>query len=716
MTLAELPRVLLWVENPQLRVDLVEILCSAFEAGAVASADEALAELARRPPQAVVLDVDAPASDCLALCARLHAGDRTAGLPIVVLAAFESDQEVEQALAAGATDWVPKPINARLLCHRLSALIQAATVEDALALSEKRLREAQRVVRMASWNWTRQTGRVRCTQSFSRLFGVNESLLGDQLDAVVPYVHPDDREIFAEALEGLRAGHPYRLEYRALWPDGSVHTLSDTAVAEVDGQGEVVGAHGTVQDVTEQVAAERRVRHLAYFDELTGMPNRNAFREALEAMLIGARDRGAAVAVALLDLRRFGLLNDSLGRDAADQVLRLVSARVRDFARLELGAGDVTDDTELAVAARYGSDQFAVMLCEGVGACPREPLDLVSRLLEQVSAPLHVQRHALVMKCSVGMALFPDHAADAESLLKCAETTLRQAKRDPSRSLVLQYSKGMLERQLSRIRLESAMRGALELGHGLSLRYQPKVDLAERRIVGAEALLRWQDPALGHVSPADFIPFAEDIGMIVPLSEWVIDAVCRQVAEWREQDLPRRPVAINLSALHFRFADFLDTIVRSLATHGLDGRDIEFELTESALMGDLELCSQILAEMHSRGLRVAVDDFGTGYSSLAYLKRFPLAALKIDRSFVRDIATDPSDAAIVSSVVAMANSLGMGVVVEGVESAEQARLLARIGCNVMQGSHFALPLRPDQYAEALRRGPAPWVGEQQLAG
>lgn len=664
----------------------------------------ALAIFERQPPDLVLLDVMMPGINGFAVCRRIREDRRGAHIPIIMLTGLEGSESVELAYEAGATDFIPKPINWTLLVHRVRYVLRSAATRAALAVSEERLLQAQRVAQMGSWNWVAEGDQLTHSRNYPGLFGIRGESIGERLVAPLAHIHPSDREILADALALLREGHPYQIDFRTVWPDGAVHTLRDTAVPEVDDRGMVSGAHGTLQDVTEQVEAERRIRYLAYFDPLTGLPNRGAFREALEATLIRVLQAHEGLGVILLDLNRFGLLNDSLGREAADQVLQLIAGRVREFARSELGGGDVADDTELAIAARYGPDQFAVMVRDADFSLRERLFQAASRLQEAIAAPMQILRHSLAMKGSVGIAALPDHAEDADSLLKSAETALRQAKRDPSGHMVLEYSTTMRESSIRRLRLESALRMGLDLNIGLSMHYQPKVDLAERRVIGAEALLRWNDPVQGQISPADFVPIAEDIGLIVPLSEWVIDAVCRQVADWRDQGLPRLPVAINLSAAHFRFAGLLDTIIGTLARYGLDGRDIEFELTESALMGDPVLAGQILDTLHERGVRVAVDDFGTGYSSLAYLKRFRLTTLKIDRSFVRDIGSDRSDAAIVSAIVAMARMLDLGLVAEGVETDAQARHVMDLGCTVVQGYLFAAAMPAAAYAEVLTRG------------
>ncbi|MCB1887302.1 MAG: EAL domain-containing protein [Rhodocyclaceae bacterium] len=663
--------------------------------------EAALAEFRTRSPDLVLLDVVMPDLNGFEVCRAIREDRRGRHVPIIMLTGLEGSESIDKAYEAGATDFISKPLNWTLLAHRVRYVLRASETREALAISEERLLQAQRVARMGSWNWDARSDHLDCSTTYPDLFGVGRSRRQRRLEEPLSFVHPGDREVLEEALEGLRDGQPYQVDYRTVWPDGSVHTLRDTAVPEFDAMGQVSGAHGTVQDVTEQVDAERRIRYLAYFDPLTGLPNRNAFREALEATLLRASRCREVVAILLMDLHRFGLLNDSLGREGADQVLQVVASRVRDFSREELGGGDVGDDTELAIAARFGPDQFAVMVRAQAldlgGGVDR----LVSDLKLRVSAPIELMRLSLVMQVSVGFARYPDHADSAESLLKGAETALRQAKRDPVGGCVMEYSSRMREQSVGRLQLESGLRLAMDLKIGFALHYQPKVDLAAREVIGAEALMRWRDPVQGNISPGVFIPLAEEMGLIIPLSEWVIDSACRQAAAWRDQRLPRRSIAINLSASHFKFAGLVDYVVQVMDRYGLTGDDIEFELTESALVGDPAMAVQILDEFHERGLRVAVDDFGTGYSSLAYLKRFRLTTLKIDRSFVRDIETDATDAAIVSSIVAMSGSFAMGVVAEGVESIEQARHLVETGCHVMQGYLFAPPLPPEAYAAIL---------------
>ncbi len=666
-----------------------------------AGGEAALALYRSRSPDLVLLDVVMPDINGFEVCRTIRQDSRGRHVPIIMLTGLEGSESIERAYEAGATDFISKPLNWTLLTHRVRYVLRASETREALAVSEERLLQAQRVARMGSWNWDARTEQLDCSTTYPELYGVGQSRRHRRLEEPLNFIHPSDREVLEEALDGLRDGQAYQVDYRTVWPDGSVHTLRDTAVPEFDAMGQVCGAHGTIQDVTEQVDAERRIRYLAYFDPLTGLPNRNAFREALEATLLRAARHNEVVAVLLADLHRFGLLNDSLGREGADQVLQVVASRVRDFAREALGSGDVADDTELAIAARYGPDQFAVMVRANVLEQNGGIGQVVQALKDRISEPIAVMRHSLVMQSSVGLARFPDHADSAESLLKGAETALRQAKRDPVGGSVMEYSNRMREQSVGRLQLESSLRLALELKIGFSLHYQPKVDLRERSVVGAEALMRWRDPVQGNISPVEFIPLAEEMGLIIPLSEWVIDSACRQAALWRDQGLPRRAIAVNLSASHFKFAGLVDSVVRIMEQYGLDGRDIEFELTESALVGDPAMAVQILDDLDERGLKVAVDDFGTGYSSLAYLKRFRLHTLKIDRSFVRDIETDASDAAIVSSIVAMSRTLNMGVVAEGVESVEQARHLVKTGCHIMQGYLFAPPLPAEAYAAIL---------------
>ena len=652
-------------------------------------------------PDLVLLDVMMPGIDGFEVCRRLREGPRGERLPIIMLTGLEDTSSIERAYDEGATDFISKPINWTLLRHRVRYVLRSANLLDELVRSEDVLANAQRIGRMGSWEWRPDGDLLQCSDTYLTLFGEDVTTFGDGHDAVVSRVYPADRGLLRDALGGARHGRAYQLEYRIVRPDGAVRTMQEIAVPVFDSAGAVSSVQGTLQDITDRIEAERRIRYLAYFDSLTGLPNRQSFRETLDAMVLRAGRRSDTCAVMFLDMDRFGRINESLGQDCADQVLQLIAARLRDFSRFELGTGLGGESGDDVSVARLGGDEFALMLEGNIDE--NALIDIASRLLTQLQRPVRVGGHDLTLSACVGISIFPVHAGDADSLMKCAETAVSQSKREGSGGVVQLFTEQMKIASFAKLSLENSLRRGLERGE-LRMHYQAKVDAVQNCIVGAEALVRWAHPERGLVSPAEFIPLAEEVGLIISLSEWVVREVCRQYAEWRADGLNPPPVSINLSAGHFRHVGLLELIDEALARHRIEPQQIEFELTESSLMRDAELTDRILNGFRERGLRIAVDDFGTGYSSLAYLKRFALNVVKIDRSFVNDIEDDPSDAAIVAAIVAMTRTLGIEVVAEGVETHSQAQHLVALGCNVMQSYLYSRPASATDFEALLRDG------------
>ncbi|WP_018989044.1 EAL domain-containing protein [Aromatoleum toluclasticum] len=436
--------------------------------------------------------------------------------------------------------------------------------------------------------------------------------------------------------------------------------------------------------------AERELAHQAHYDTLTGLANRHLFRDRLDQALVHARRNGRAVAVVLLDLDRFKAINDTLGQARGDTLLKETARRVQG----PLRNGDTV--------ARLVSDEFAILLDDLAAVADVAPL--VGRLLEDVAAPLDIAGHGVYSTASLGISLFPRDGQDAEALLGFADIAMHNAKTAGGNAFRF-YSPEMNQRVTAQLALASALRSAIDKGE-MRVFYQPKVSLGDGRVTSAEALVRWQHPERGMVSPADFIPVAEDTGLIVPLGEWVLRETCRQQAAWIAEGLAVPPVAVNLSARQFRQENLPQTVHAALAAAGLDPHCLQLEITESTVMHDVDRAIAMLRELNTIGICIALDDFGTGYSSLAYLKRFPIDQLKIDRAFVRDIASDPEDAAICRAVIGLAHSLDLTVVAEGVETRPQLDFLRANACDEMQGFLFSRPVPAAEYAALLAAGRA----------
>ncbi|HEY1288013.1 MAG TPA: EAL domain-containing protein [Burkholderiales bacterium] len=436
----------------------------------------------------------------------------------------------------------------------------------------------------------------------------------------------------------------------------------------------------------ERKSAEERFAYLAQFDALTGLPNRHLFQDRLAQTVGQAARGGSAMAVLFIDLDRFKLVNDAQGRDAGDRLLREAARRLSESVR----GGDTV--------GRFGGDEFGVVLAN-LGR-PGDASLVAQKIIDALARPVELDGHETYITASIGISVYPADGSEPEALLANADAAMYRAK-EQGRNHYEYFTREMNERALRWVRMQTETRRALERGE-FQVHYQPKVELATGKICGFEALLRWQHPDKGLVPPSEFIPVLEETGLIVPAGEWVMRTACAQIKAWREAGLPSAPIAVNLSARQFQQKDLEDSICRVLRESAVAPPLLQFELTESLLMGDPEAAARTLLGLKELGVRVSVDDFGTGYSSLAYLKRFAVNELKIDRVFIRDIVADPDDAAITLAIINLAHSLDLEVVAEGVETEAQVNFLRSHGCDQMQGYYFAAPCSADQCTQALR--------------
>jgi diguanylate cyclase (GGDEF)-like protein/PAS domain S-box-containing protein len=451
-------------------------------------------------------------------------------------------------------------------------------------------------------------------------------------------------------------------------------------------QGRIVGVIGLVRDITGRKAAEQQIEFQAYHDSVTGLANRRLFQEHLSLALALAQRRSTPVAVLFLDLDHFKVINDSLGHSIGDELLREVAQRLKAAVR----EGDTV--------ARAGGDEFTIVLQD---LSRHDAATVVARkVLQAVAEPIVIGEHRLYITTSIGIAFFPSDGEDAEALLKSADTAMYRAKSNGRNTFELATHE--LNRSThERMTLENGLHHALEAGE-FELLYQPQVESEDLAIVGMEALLRWRHPERGLITPDQFISVAEERGMIIPIGDWVIREACLAARRFRDAGLPAFRVAVNLSARQFRDPSLLETIETAITVAGIDALQLELEITESVAMEDVEVTMTTLARLRALGVSIAIDDFGTGHSSLSYLKRFPIDALKIDKGFVFDLPDKFEDAAIVSSVIQLANGLGLRVVAEGVEKREQLDFLRDGGCRELQGFYFSYPIPLEDIEELVR--------------
>ncbi len=452
--------------------------------------------------------------------------------------------------------------------------------------------------------------------------------------------------------------------------------------------GMLVRFDGTAEDVTAKKREEIRTELLAYYDLLTGLPNGTLFHDRFNEVISGLSRTGGQAALLLLEFDRFEAFNDSLGEFFGDRLLQEIAGRIR------LGAG------ESSIVARLGGAEFGVLVGPGHHSC--DVAATAERILAMLSAEYSLLGHALTVFCSMGISVFPNHGTDYETLLKKADVA-KSCARDDGTSSFRFFTDQMKDEIQQCLRMESGLRLALAKKE-LYLEYQPQVDIRTGAVAGVEALLRWNSSELGLVPPSRFIGIAESSSLIVPIGEWVLRAACAQAREWQDRGLPAVPVAVNVSPVQFRQRGFCELVRSTLRDTGLEPEYLELELTEGLLMSNADLMASIMAELRTLGVTLAIDDFGTGYSSLGYLRQFKVHRLKIARSFIKDVPSDPDDAAITVAIIKMAKAMNLAVLAEGVETKEQVRFLQAQDCQTIQGFYFSRPVAVDEVDGHLRAG------------
>jgi diguanylate cyclase (GGDEF)-like protein len=552
--------------------------------------------------------------------------------------------------------------------------------------SQERLQNAQRLARMGSWRFDLRTGEMELSPELLDILGLPSSRGIFRLKDLMARVHPDDvADVEKAGRMFIQERSSLHIDHRIVHEDGSERVLQ-TQARFVPSAGDLL--EGTAQDITERKRTEEQIRFLAYNDGLTGLGNRRLFHERLDLAIAEGRRSQRSLGILFIDLDHFKRINDTLGHSVGDQLLRGVADRMVASVR----DSDLVARAELPTAvSRFGGDEFTILV-SGIDHA-RDLARVARRLLLALSQPFTLEGHDIVIAASIGVAVWPTDGENGEMLLRNADAAMNHAK-EQGRNNYQFYAAAMNEEALQRLILESRIRRAIEQDE-FEVHYQPKLDQDGRRLRGVEALARWRDPELGVVLPGEFIPIAEETGLIGALGEWVLRRACSDRQRWTREGIEAFPVAVNLSAHQFREGRLAERVLEVLGATGLDPKLLELEITESTLLHDERTVIAALQELRAVGVRVAVDDFGTGYSSLAYLRRLPVDALKIDRRFVRSIADEPGEAALASAIVTMGHALELRVVAEGVETQEQCALLQEWNCDELQGFLFARPM-PDR--------------------
>jgi len=666
---------------------------------------EGVAAFERTRPDMVLLDVMMPNMDGFEACTALRSMEGGDLVPVLMMTGSTDSDWINRAYEAGATDFVTKPLAWPVLLHRVRYLLRASRAFRDLTRSQARLANAQRIAQLGHWEWHLGTGDVQCSEEIYGIVGRPNLEIRDVKRALLEIVSPEDRAGVEDAIyAAMHRQQPCNIDFQIVRPDGTTRVVHAQAELKFDVTGALLHMQGTLQDVTERKHAEAQIRHMALYDSLTGLANRLLFKEQASRAVAQAARNGQLLAMLSIDLDRFKRINETLGHAVGDLLLQEVANRLTRSLR---PTDYVTRNAENHCIARQGSDEFTVLLA-GLHR-GQDAARVARRILDSLALPFDLNGSEVVVSASIGVAVYPLDGGDVDGLLQHADAAMHHAK-DQGKNNYQYYNHKMNTSAFEKLTLETNLRKALERGE-FSLYYQPKVDMSSGAIIGAEALIRWRHPDLGLVSPAEFIPLAEETGLILPIGEWVLRSACAEAKKWHDAGHTWMHVAVNMSSLNFRQENFPEMIANALDESGLPACCLELEMTESLLMQDAEAGVNVLKCLKATGVKLSIDDFGTGYSSLSYLKRFPLDALKIDRSFVKDITSNADDASMTFAIIAMARSLKLTVIAEGVETEGQAALLREQGCQFMQGNLFSRPVPDVEFAALLQTNSRATLGK-----
>ena len=689
----ERTRVLVVDDDRTMRMLAGEALGAAgFAVETAVDGEAGLALLESFHPDILLLDVDLPGVDGIAICRQLHDDPKTREIPVFMMTGLNDLGSIQKAYEAGATDFVVKPPNWVILAQRLRYMRRAS-------VAARQLSAANQDLTLAGLVFEHIPEAVIITDSDAVIISVNPAFtaingytaaeaVGRKTNLLKSGRHPDD--FYRDLWRDLTATGSWRGEVWNRRKSGELYPALLAIASLRDDTGAVSRYIGTLQDISYAKESEERIRYLAYHDVLTGLPNRLLFRDRTELAISHAKRDKVKCVLVFLDLDGFKKINDTLGHEIGDLLLVEVAARLRKHIRVE--------DT----VARLGGDEFLILLSR----VRDEPavLMVIEKVLQALAEPYVVRDHEIAITASMGVSVYPSDGASCDELLKAADIAMYRAKETGKKGYVI-FSQEMTDRVQRRVSLENRLRKAIAENR-ISAHLQPRYDLRTRRIVAAEALARWEENG-AFIPPLEFIPVAEESGLIIPLGEWMLEEACRRARGWLDRGARGLGVSVNVSPVQLLQRDFCTRVEAVLARTGLPPALLELEITENVFLNNLDDIAGTLSYLHRTGVRVALDDFDTGYSSLLYLKQLPISVLKIDRSFVKDLESSEDSRVIIQTIISMAQVLGVGIVAEGVETQFQEAFV-RDNCGEReaqgQGYLFSRPVPPEAFERLLFPG------------
>jgi len=651
----------------------------------------------------IIMDAIMPVMDGFETIKVIRALPGGEHIPILMITGLDDLESITIAYDLGATDFLTKPINFFILPHRVQYMLRSKQTADALRSSQAKLDNAQRIARLGNWELNLETLGLTWSREFGRVIGLGSSQYVELWTNFLDHIEETDRyNVRQLAEQSVDRSESFNIEFSVRSNvDKALRRIRLEAEPFINEQGDFTHMLGTVQDITERINAQKQIHNLAYYDLVTGLPNRAQLNEQLNHTLHLASRHELKFALLFLDLDHFKQVNDTLGHDAGDELLKQVSTRLTGVVR----ESDVVSSSDYRaeeqgsqhIVARLGGDEFVVLL--GHVNRAEDAARVAERIAQTICNPFDISGQSVSITTTIGISVYPSDGHDGESLMKSADIAMYHAK-ESGRNGYQFYSRDIHEMALARFTMEARLKEAID-NEQLTIVYQPKICFTSHQVTGVEALVRWEDSEDGIISPDDFIPLAEETGLILSLGRWVLKTAARQMQDWIISGMTPLTIAVNCSSVQFMRSDMVTDINEAIEFSGLDPIYLEIELTESLLLQDFEAGVLILREMKELGVQVAIDDFGTGFSSLCYLKRLPVDKLKIDQSFVKELCTDPGDVAIVSAIVTLGHNLGLTVVAEGVETPQQYEILRNFNCNEAQGYLFSKPMKSDEFRQWL---------------